>query len=878
MKGFRAEGPTGRGALVPGLTTLRVVEELPTETRIGTGMEELASKAVNETAMDMNYGLESAMFRTKITWGAARAAGAVLVNIACPFGFLAMGNTNNIQNMAFQRFIYTTFDMEVEIQLNGTRFQQGFAYAMFFPLQTYVETSVQLENALTFRGVWLVPKNNTVQKLKIPFRFYRSAMNTYAGGLGTESLGRFIIFVVSPLVAATGSDSCDISLYTRFMNAKFSIARPILAAAFDLCQGGDPALRVEDEEWVVPEFRAEGANYSKVETKNTYQIHDVSGTVPIETTVKADPSQTLKQDAKVDVEGVPMDNPPIGGCTIPVHMAFPSMSKVVGLEPTTGLQSDARLMNREPHQFEDGAMMIEHIMAREFYLDTINWTTDQATNTPLRVILLNSILRNADLFTAFRCSPQIYLLNQFKFWRADIVFTFRLARTGFHSGRLYFTVAYGAPSFDAADRNVFVNHILDFNDENDIATVRVEYNAATEFLRTYEGERAVEPLQNYAIGRAVLGVAVELRATATVSNTVPIVITAHFENVRVYEAASIPITYHGAATELPLRFATTVPATASLTHTVTTVTSGFRAEGDTSPIVETGETTVEDIQPPAIEMTDHESPQFDPVPCKLSVGRKFEYEFTHINDLLRRHRKLDTNNLTANWETHTLVPTSTVPGGGTYNIISYDVGPIYLRWLYVGWSGHLKYRFYGLSSTTPNEIIFEPQNRTDNLLNKFPNYGWQPSGYMAGPVGYIRNLGYSAKRVEMSFPLPGTNYIDVSIPFDTHFNFLPTTPLGDDNPGINSKVGSLSILSDTAAPNLNWFYEAAGDDFRYHIWCPRLDAGFWIGLVSRSAMSTAATYHFGSNTVVITTTGMSNSTTTTTSSTAKGGLCSTGTF
>jgi hypothetical protein len=73
------------------------------------------------------------------------------------------------------------------------------------------------------------------------------------------------------------------------------------------------------------------------------------------------------------------------------------------------------------------------------------------------------------------------LLNYFKFFRCDFEISLLCVRTKYHSGRLCATVAYGAPpdQVNAENKNLFLNQILEFNDENDWAVIKIPYNAGT---------------------------------------------------------------------------------------------------------------------------------------------------------------------------------------------------------------------------------------------------------------------------------------------------------------------------------------------------------------------------------------------------------------
>jgi hypothetical protein len=370
--------------------------------------------------------------------------------------------------MAFQRYIYTLTDVEIAFQVNGTPFQQGCLIAYFYPLYPSTAPPPTPWTATACKQIcYLRPNSNTTNSLTIPFKFYRSVLNTYAGGLGEETLGAVFLQVLSPLTSLATSESISITMYSKF-NSKFAIARPIPTTDFLTGRTKSFAKGVTTRATGLPpvaEFQAEGVSHSKQEVQNnyTYEIGSIVGDMPIQS--GATTSSSTSAEGQLDMK-IPMDNPPISGGTIPVAYAFGSMSKSNGVEVTTSMQFHQKMMHREPdHMMDAQESKIAFLMNQRGFLRNFSWSTTDVEETVLLTIPLNSVLRDLDngVFTAPIPAPaNIGLLNFFKFWRADIIFDFLCVRTMYQSGRLCATTAYGAPpsEVNATNKNLFLNHVM----------------------------------------------------------------------------------------------------------------------------------------------------------------------------------------------------------------------------------------------------------------------------------------------------------------------------------------------------------------------------------------------------------------------------------
>jgi len=415
---------------VPGLTTIATDNLVPTSLFYGGDQVGLASHAINEEAMHLDYGLTSLMKRDTINWASTAGAGTVLWEKKVPWDVLALGNQNNIQNMPFSNYTYFVTDVELVFQINGTPMQAG-AVIVFF--KTLSNDNVRYENRTTLNHIFLTPNDNTTRSIRIPFRFPRSAMNTFASA--TESLGNVVVAVQSPLVS-NGASTANITVFSRFF-AKFTLPRPISSS-------------LEESEFV-----SEGNTTS---VNNSYSYDHCVGDIPTQTTS----STTNSVSASGSMGGhLPLDNPPMSGGSVPLHGAFSSMSKSNGVEPTVSMQFHQAMLNTEQLSVTDpDETKIEHLLNKRGYIGNFSWASSDATGTQKITIPMNSLLLDQTTATGATIPINVALLNQFQFWRANLVFEIYAVRTMFHSGRLLATVGYGAPSVAASDYNVYINQVL----------------------------------------------------------------------------------------------------------------------------------------------------------------------------------------------------------------------------------------------------------------------------------------------------------------------------------------------------------------------------------------------------------------------------------
>jgi hypothetical protein len=531
---------------------------------------------------------------------------------------------------------------------------------------------------------------------------------------------------------------------------------------------------------------------------------------------------------------VPMDNPPLCSGSIPIHQAFSGLSKANGLEPTVNMALHPQRMSRQHKtQFDPAVSDISSLCAKQSLLAEFDWETSDPEGMLLWSTPLSSIMLLQDLDVAPLC---LCILNQFVFWRADFVLEFKCVKTPYHSGRLQGTTGYGAPVAPiSSNRNTTYNNILDFNDQQGVDKQRnvisIPFNQATEFLRTWEGPAVEDPVQDYSLGWFSLFVNNVLQAPASVVNKVGIKVLISLENVRV----SNPRPFHFFTSNDRYQSNQTltqsaIEAPAEDENTISGVS--WFAQGPPDDDVATVTENAPTLDQPtteAIAITSLETPVKITTPCALEVGEKFEYCVSNLLEVVRRHSLI----------TPVVSEQGFVGGASLAKTIAVEPINPYTGF-FAGWGGSLKYRI--LQDYTP---------RTDEIAY-FP-VGVKPSrigtGILVPETTYLAQLFRSNETVmaidsvtasgEVGFMKPQeqfynsgiTEFIDVQIPFESHFNYMVHGTGPTEKSVTGSHTGYLvwngqetatpPSVNASPAPTPTKIYQAVGDDFAFGVFrCP----------------------------------------------------------
>jgi hypothetical protein len=661
---FVAEGP--------GLLTATAARE-ETSSAEPTTFDVLASKAVNAAASGTEYGLESQMYRGEVVWTAEQPPATKLSTLLLPRDVLALGNPDNVQNMAFQRYIYTTHDLLLTFEITGNPSQQGKVIVYENPLGSNTNpagTEIGLQDIVSLfqmNHITLEPNRSSTQNLLVKFKSFRSALNTFSFIENYfDCVGSANMVVVSPLRTLGDAATATITMRSSFHRSRFAIPRPIPAAG-----KADPitgrryerfstvmsrvktslttitkqiheesrmaALR--DHPYNQPEFVTEGANVSTVNNTQTINISDVGGNVPYQGHYAPDTSgsQSLEQSATIPM---PMHNPPLAGGAVPIFGQLPSMSRSYGLAPCTALQLHPAAMYREAaSRIASEDLDIGKLLSKKFLWNKFTWATTDVPGTVLFEMNFNSLLSDGVTNPWDRnLNYQLMLLNSFLFFKTNFQITLEAVRTRFHAGKLMATINYGSPETQTLDRNVPISRVIDFSDDNYNNTLLVPWSAGTEFLRTVDfgAVTAVQhPVQDYSMGSLTITVMNQMQANDTVAQDIDVLVYMELNDPLVAELKEVNMRVYR-FDEPTERAATAVEGDVIMRARMPIVDEEepeFIAEGDVE-VVQGTETPEEAITTP---MTAQEANDDSMEACVVQPGLKFEHLPKNLMELVRRH-------------------------------------------------------------------------------------------------------------------------------------------------------------------------------------------------------------------------------------------------
>lgn len=823
---FKAQGPPMKAkastastaiAQTRGLTKITAAIFDNTSNEQTPSLDGIANLALNDSRADLSLGPDTRMPRSQYSWVSSQGRGTNIAIVRLPYDVLALGNPDNIQNMPFQRLIYLKLGVELTFQITGQPATQGLLAIYFVPLQE-PGGQVSVSNYLQYTHILLNPNTNTTATLTVPFEYWRSALNSYAGGMGEEAFGSVRMSVLSPLKNPAGA-SVVISMFSRFTDSAFTIPRPIPDTnAMDLTRKANVPtgyLQVAPESFIAqgPAYFAQGPSYSKIENNTTISGSTIAGNVAPEHSTSQSHEHTNETSTDLSI---PMDKPGLVSGGVPTFHTYSGMSKCVGYNPSVGLHYHPEETHREPDTlFDASEMFFENIFARKGIIGFQNWTNADAIGTELLNLPLNSVLSFPTGFEGRTYPANIALLNEFQFWHADIHFDFIVVKNQFQSGRLLATVAYGAPTLLPEHRNIFKNTTLDLTSESQIASLVVPYNSGTQFLNTYGGPFAPNTVQDYSLGTIMLTVQNQLNVTSELSEpSVEIIICVSFHNVHVYESRPSPLFVNNVR-QIP-------PLVSPIPPEAPAVTPRFLAQGpsDEEGLVQVTAPDATAEETTAVELTEHESPDIPEVPCRINSGAKFEFTLTTVTDVIRRYIRINPTLLSS-------------IGNQQRTVWRFPVFPEHrLTAFYACWSGKLNYRIY-VNTVEPVVVRFIPFSHNTalpdiNITSMLGSVGQYRVNDAGQPFTVTTVPGFDPSMPsEVLYPSSGhVAFIDVQTPFTTIYNFLSTYPVNQPLYGVFHNSPGYIVMETGADVGIGDFtiFQAGADDFRLAIYRPPISS------------------------------------------------------
>lgn len=429
-----------------------------------------------------------------------------------PVGYLG---TNTIDpwslffsNAAIQRkidnYAFLRATLKIKIIINSTPFNYGAAKVVYTPLWTThgrIPTSTNALNLVPqsqLPGAWIFPQNSQGCELSLPFYKHENFI-ALTSATDMADMGRLSFLVYSALRSANGVTATGVSIQVYAWAEDVVLAGPTVSLA----------LQARDEYGLGP-VSAPASTVAK--------LAGMMKGIPIISKFATATEMGAKAVSGIaqlfGFTNVPVIDPPIGVRNTPLPQFSTSAIGYPVEKLTFDPKNELAIDNSIVGFGSDDQLAIESLVTRPCYISSNTWSVTTPVDTPLFTALVtpNMYVRpNGTQDLAM--SPLDLVQRMFKFWRGDIIFTFKIIASPFHKGRLRLSYDPASPSVQTTgDTGPYVmNMIFDLSEGESEIEFRVPYQQAVSWLTTrtntsYAGRaHAITPTPAFAAASDVNG-------------------------------------------------------------------------------------------------------------------------------------------------------------------------------------------------------------------------------------------------------------------------------------------------------------------------------------------------------------------------------------
>jgi len=469
--------------------------------------DQLDSKFVSSISTPESTSIISYLERpTVVNQGSLTTGDTGVIYTFTPTQILSSYKVSRIQ------FIYSMrFDMKVTLQVNATRFQAGRYILAWIPTSGSTAGS-DAENAwIAARRAHLTTitqlphveidlSKETTVTLNVPFTFIWPTVEWSQTGQFLEQLGTFILCPYVPVIAGSGTTTCQYTIWGSFQNIKLTTVSVNQMA---------PISQKEANAQNIGPISGVLARVSKAST--------VLGELPIIGTFATQVSwvsDVLARSARVMGWSKPINLAAPNRVVRNVN-AFSAVSDVASTAKPLGVMAENSVV---PHSgistTSVDEMSIDFIKQQYAYYTTFNWTTSSTSGTVLISIPVTPKSFVNSWSKGYVCTPVAFLASIFDYFRGGLKFRFKLVKTEFQRGRLVvaFSPTATSSTFTLANSEIVYREIVDISTTSEFE-VCVPYLLARPWL-----------VQGGTIGTLNVFVMNVLEAPSSVSTTIPIIV------------------------------------------------------------------------------------------------------------------------------------------------------------------------------------------------------------------------------------------------------------------------------------------------------------------------------------------------------------------
>ena len=479
-------------------------------------------------AQDTHHDIVSFLERPVRVWSGNMTTSNTVGQVLWTASYPSVLIQNTMYNQKLQGFTGLRADLEVKVQVNAQKFQQGRLHLQYIPYADYLKNKVELINGslagrISSPGIDIDICGGSTPESRIAeavFRVPYVSPHTYFNLInGDGKYGIFYLFVYSPLLTGDGgTDNCEITVWSRFVDPKVVFPTGATIGSAIPTRVAEVQIRGEAKQ-----VAKEGVVSSTLGT--VAEVLKIGQKLPVVGEYLAIPEwicdkgasiaklfgwskPTLAMDVKLRTNNC-MSN--YNGKDSSHKMALSADNEIDSPPNIAGTKVDE--------------LAISSIVTIPTYWQTFSWSnTDQTRDQILWIDKVAAARFNKidGTTNGYATTPMGFLANVFAQWRGSINYTFKLVKTGFHSGRLrVFFVPQGvastlkvgsAPTIEIEKNYQVVVDIA----ESDTFTFNVPFVATKPWLSTYG--------QSAFTGYIVVTVLNELRAPPVVSNKINIIV------------------------------------------------------------------------------------------------------------------------------------------------------------------------------------------------------------------------------------------------------------------------------------------------------------------------------------------------------------------
>jgi len=382
-------------------------------------------------------------------------------------------------------FAFIRCTLKVKVLINSSPFYYGAMMMSYQPLPTLTPTTITNDTGTRYLipysqrpHIWINPQDNAAGEMTLPFFYQQNFINAQSAQNMTD-MGLLTFLNYTTLQSANGvsGTGVNVAVYAWAENVKLS--------------GPSVGIATQSEEFEVQSDEygngvvsapasaiAAGASY--------FESIPIIGRFATATRIGASAIASI-----ASMFG--FTNVPVISDTEPLRPeAFPKMSsseigfpvEKLTLDPKNELTVDPTTLGLNPTD----ELAIPHLVQRESYLTSTNWTTAQTADTILFTSLVNPHMFDTDGATNSKIymTPPCWVSALFEHWRGDIIFKFKVVASKFHRGRLKISFDPSGQSTQnivliPTTTNVVMTSIIDLGDSNEIE-FRVPYQQAITYL------------------------------------------------------------------------------------------------------------------------------------------------------------------------------------------------------------------------------------------------------------------------------------------------------------------------------------------------------------------------------------------------------------